>query len=94
MNLVCCLIDLCNLEPGLLSDDLCNLEPGLLSDLERRVTAAEAKFLEANLELKLDQLEKAKQKQVHQNLNAILDPREGHLEKIHLFYLYRQVFEK
>jgi len=38
-------------------------EPGLLSDLERRVTAAEAKFLEANLELKLDQLEKAKQKQ-------------------------------
>ena len=39
-------------------------EPGLLADLERRVAAAEAKFEEANLGKKLEQLELAKQKQV------------------------------
>ena len=41
------------------------LEPGLLAELERRVGEAEAKFLEADLELKLDQLEQAKQRQVY-----------------------------
>ena len=41
------------------------LEPGLLADLERRVSAAESKFLEADLELRLEELEQAKQKQVH-----------------------------
>ena len=40
------------------------VEPGLLADLERRVAAAEAKFEEANLGKKLEQLELAKQKQV------------------------------
>ena len=39
-------------------------EPGLLADLERRVSAAESKFLEADLELRLEELEQAKQKQV------------------------------
>jgi len=39
-------------------------EPGLLAELERRVGEAEAKFLEADLELKLDQLEQAKQRQI------------------------------
>lgn len=39
-------------------------EPGLLEDLERRVSQAEAKFLEADLELKLTELEDAKQLQI------------------------------
>merc|ERR1719193_1330052 len=38
-------------------------EPGLLEDLERRVKQAEAKFLEADLELRLSELEDAKQLQ-------------------------------
>jgi hypothetical protein len=40
------------------------LEPGLLEELERRVGLAEAKFMEADLELRLEQLEQAKQRQV------------------------------
>jgi len=39
-------------------------EPGLLEDLERRVKQAEAKFLEADLELRLSELEDAKQLQI------------------------------
>ena len=40
------------------------LEPGLLFDLENRVKKAEEKFLEADLERKLEELEAAKQRQV------------------------------
>ena len=40
------------------------LEPGLLEELERRVSLAEAKFMEADLELRLEELEQAKQRQV------------------------------
>jgi len=39
-------------------------EPGLLEELERRVGLAEAKFMEADLELRLEELEQAKQRQV------------------------------
>lgn len=39
-------------------------EPGLIEKLERRVTAAENKFRKADLEVRLDELEKAKQRQV------------------------------
>ena len=49
--------------------NFCNVlsEPGLLADLEQRVSEAEAKFLEADLELKLEELEQAKQRQVGKN---------------------------
>ena len=40
------------------------VEPGLLEELERRVSLAEAKFMEADLELRLEELEQAKQRQV------------------------------
>lgn len=39
-------------------------EPGLIEKLERRVTAAENKFQQAHLEVRLAELEKAKQRQV------------------------------
>jgi len=41
-------------------------EPGLLAELETRVKLAEEKFLEADLDSKLDDLELAKQRQIDQ----------------------------
>merc|ERR1719410_944429 len=50
-------------------------EPGLLFDLENRVKKAEEKFLEADLERKLEELEAAKQRQINQ-LNEVKKEKE------------------